>query len=179
MHVPIPSTPAIRFWACKGDWKRSTHPIQYTSGAWVLWLSQGRRHSLGDCPFTLYVPTKNLSPKRISQSVGRTMETTGENISCWFQPLWVEFYDIKNTTSNLDQWLQSAVTLVAFVITSNNTGLLWTFLLRFNSHWRAIIHKLILYPVHATQVKIMKSTLVITFRRKATAVLTTVDYFYP
>lgn len=68
--VPIPSTTAIHSRECRGCWKRSTHPTQYISGAWIPWLSQGWRHSLGDCPLTLYVPTKNLSPKRINQSLG-------------------------------------------------------------------------------------------------------------
>lgn len=144
IHAPIPSTTATHSGKCRDNEKRSTHPTQYTSGAWVSWLSQGRRHSLGDCPFTLYVPTKNLLPKTINWSLGRTMDMTGRALdadSGRFQFLWAGIWRLKKCHSCPRQVtvaprgdLQSAMTFVAFVITSDSRDPLWTFLLSFNSN---------------------------------------------
>lgn len=85
---------------------KDTHPTQYTSGAWVSWLSQEPEALLGDCPFTLYVPTKNLLPKTISWSLGRTMDTAGEHwmlILAGFSLSGLEFEDLRNVTAILDK----------------------------------------------------------------------------
>ena len=140
---PQPFNHSYTFWKMQRQLE-DTHPTQYTSGAWVSWLSQGRRHSLGDCPFTLYVPTKNLLPKTISWSLGRTMDTTGRALdadSGWFQSLWAGIWRLKKRHGHPRQVtvaprgdLQSARTSVAFVITSDSRDPLWIFLLSFNSH---------------------------------------------
>lgn len=101
------------FWSWRGRTeKRSTHPTQYTSGAGMPWLSQGRRPSFGDWPFTLYVPTKNLSAKRTDQSLGRTMDVMGKASyadSTQFQALWKQilrhFQTLSNVTPDIDQGL--------------------------------------------------------------------------
>lgn len=84
---------------------------------------------MGDCPFTLYVPTKNLLPKTVNWSLGRTMDMMGRALdadSSWFQSLWAGIRRLKKRHSSPSQVtvaprgdLQSAVTFLAFVVTSD------------------------------------------------------------